>query len=386
MAAEVTHSSNLPTGTTNQKGAAFVASGAGQPHAVCPTESIPCNQRRLCLQLRWLIAGVAFGFLFPLVGWTIAIARTGVDSFSAAHVDQPVLYIVDLAPLVLGITGFAIGHFHARLVRIRQSVEQQVDDRTAALRQALTDLRLTQEEKDRFVAAVSHELRTPLTSVVGLARSLQESTESFSHGERDELLHLIVRESEEVAAIVEDLLVAARIDRDELAIAHEHLRLDEELCRVAEVCEVEIHPARIEPVAVLGDPVRIHQIIRNLITNADRYGGDIVTIDVYRDGERAVLAVCDDGPGVAKDKVDLIFTAFGKAHNDPSRTDSVGLGLTVSRNLARLMDGDVTYQRVEGWTCFQLQLPVADVSIDSEQQRTGRTATDKDEANYAAAT
>ena len=369
----------------NNKEQPLVAHGAGPPPTACPTDPIPCNRRRHCLQLRWLIAGVLFGLLFPLVGWTIAITKAGIDGFSAAHVDQPVLYIVDLAPFVLGLTGFAIGHFHARLVRIRQSVEQEVDDRTAELRQAMAELERTQEEKDRFVAGVSHELRTPLTSVIGLARALEESSEPFNDEERSELLHLIVRESEEVAAIVEDLLVAARIDRDELSIAHEWLRLDEELCQIAKVCEVEIQPARIEPVAVLGDPVRIHQIIRNLITNADRYGGDVVTVDVYNTESTAVLAVCDNGPGVPPDKIDLIFTAFGKAHSDPTRTESVGLGLTVSRNLARLMGGDVTYERCNEWTCFQLHLPVAPDQPPQDSMTAHQAAQGKDRASYATA-
>lgn len=331
----------------------------GPPTAACPTDTIPCNQKRQCLQRRWLIGAVLFGMAFPLVGWIVALSQTTASGIGPVHRDQPVLYIVDLAPFVLGLTGYAIGHFHARLVRMRLSVEQTVQTRTAELRRALEDLSATQEEKDRFVAGVSHELRTPLTSVVGLARTLVEPGQNISSDEQTELLRLIVRESEEVASIVEDLLVAARIDRDQLSIASESLRLDEELCRVVEVCEVELQPLRIEAIQVIGDSVRIHQIIRNLVTNADRYGGDIVTVEVRRDGNDAVLSVRDDGPGVPDDKVDLIFTAFGKAHHDPGRTESVGLGLTVSQNLAQLMGGDVIYRRNDGWTCFELRLPIA---------------------------
>jgi two-component system sensor histidine kinase MtrB len=270
-----------------------------------------------------------------------------------------VLYIVDLAPFVLGLTGFAIGHFHARLLKIRHSIEQTVHTRTAELETALEELSASQEDKARFVASVSHELRTPLTSVVGLAHTLTEPGQVFSPQERRELLELIVSESEEVASIVEDLLVAARVDSGELSMAAVPLRLDEELCAMVEVCEIAVEPLRVEPVTVIGDRVRIHQIVRNLITNADRYGGEAVTVEVYGDGTSAVLAVKDDGPGVPDDKLDLIFTAFGKAHQDPARTESVGLGLTVSRNLAQLMGGDVVYERSKGWTSFELHLPQA---------------------------
>jgi len=327
------------------------------PEHSCDSSQSPCAQRRRCIQYRWLFGATGFGALFPLVGWIVALSGPGVDTVAAAHRSQPVLYIVDLAPLVLGLTGFAIGHFHARLLKTQHSIERTVHTRTAELQAALEDLSTSQEDKARFVASVSHELRTPLTSVVGLAHTLVEPGQELSRQEQHELLELIVSESEEVASIVEDLLVAARVESGQLTMASIPLRLDEELCAMVEVCEIEVEPIRVEPVTVMGDPVRIHQIVRNLITNAGRYGGESVAVEVYGDGTSAVLAVKDNGPGVPADKLDLIFTAFGKTHNDPRRTESVGLGLTVSRNLARLMGGDVVYTRSEGWTSFELHLP-----------------------------
>lgn len=323
----------------------------------CGADPPSCSHRHRCIQVRWLIAAVLFGALFPLVGWLVAGGGHTREAIATAHRLHPVLYIVDLAPLVLGLAGLGIGTFHTRLIRIRHSIEETVAARTSELQQALRDVSASQADKNRFVASVSHELRTPLTSVVGLAHTLTEPTQHLSAAERDELLGLIVRESEEVAAIVEDLLVAARVEGDELTIASQELRLDEELCAVVEVCEVAVTPIRVEPVTVMGDAVRIHQIVRNLLTNADRYGGDIINVEVFNDGTEAILAVRDNGNGVAEDKLDLIFTAFGKAHQDTDRTESVGLGLTVSRNLAQLMNGDVLYSRDGAWTTFELRLP-----------------------------
>jgi signal transduction histidine kinase len=323
----------------------------------CEEDLRSCSHRQRCIQTRWLIGATLFGALFPIVGWLVAGSGLGAEAITTAHTEQSVLYIVDLAPLVLGLAGLGIGAFHSRLIKIRHSIEMTVQDRTSELQQALHDLSATQSEKDRFVASVSHELRTPLTSVVGLAHALAESDQGLSVAEHDELLGLIVSESEEVASIVEDLLVAARVDSGQLTIVSEQLRLDEELCAIAAVCEVQVVPTRLEPVTVIGDRVRIHQILRNLITNAARYGGDTITVEVFRDRTAAVLAVKDDGEGVPEDELDLIFTAFGKAHHDPARTESVGLGLTVSRNLAQLMNGDVVYRRHEGWTSFELRLP-----------------------------
>ncbi len=336
----------------------MAAPGGDISDHACDAATAPCANRQRCVQTRWLIGGAVFGALFPIVGWLVATADSAAAGLASAHRTQPVLYIVDVAPLVLGVTGFVIGHFHARLLKTRHSIEQTVHRRTAELEQALAHLSAVQTEKDRFIASVSHELRTPLTSVVGLAQTLIEPDTEISPGEQSELLGLISSESKEVAAIVEDLLVAARVENGHLSIAADELRLDEELCRMIEVCKVDVDPTRIEEVTAVGDAVRIHQIVRNLITNADRYGGEKVIVEVYAEGDIAVLAVKDNGTGVPDGHLDRIFSPFGTAHDDPGRTESIGLGLTVSRKLARLMGGEVLYSRDDGWTSFELHLPL----------------------------
>lgn len=325
---------------------------------VCEPHSSSCASRARCIKVRWLIAGAVFGVLFPVVGWLIAAASAADNSIAGFHRDQPVLYIVDLAPLILGIAGYGLGVFHARLIRIRHSIEEKVHERTAELETALENVAAAQEDRNRFVASVSHELRTPLTSVVGLAHTLAEPESPFTRAEEHEFLDLIVRESEEVASIVEDLLVVARSESGELALKPEPVCLSNELCAVAEVVRVEAKIADLDPVVVEADPVRIRQIIRNLLTNAHRYGGPVVSATVRHSDGWAILSVGDNGQGVPADKLDVIFSAFGRAHQRNGHTDSVGLGLTVSRQLARMMGGDVTYNRKTDWTSFELRIPV----------------------------
>ena len=78
---------------------------------VCPElQQQTCANRQRCVQIRWLLAGTVFGAFFPLIGWLVATSAEGVGSITDAHRAQPVLYIVDLAPLVLGLTGYAIGY------------------------------------------------------------------------------------------------------------------------------------------------------------------------------------------------------------------------------------------------------------------------------------
>jgi signal transduction histidine kinase len=210
-------------------------------------------------------------------------------------------------------------------------------------------------DKDRFVASVSHELRTPLTAVLGLAHTLADSENHLSEDERAEFLDTLVQQSEDVAAIVDDLLVAARAGSGQLALTIAEVDL------VAEVKAIAPEGLPIHTnggATVLGDPIRIRQIVRNLLTNAQRYGGPNREIRVHSTESRGVVAVADDGEALSSADLGVIFTAYGRAHESPGHTESVGLGLTVSRQLARLMGGEVAYSHRSGWSTFELSLPV----------------------------
>jgi GAF domain-containing protein len=201
--------------------------------------------------------------------------------------------------------------------------------------------------KDRFIAAVSHELRTPLAVVVGLAAEMEDNDEAFTSQERAEFVGMIRRQSNEVSNIIDDLLVSTRISETELTVINAQFMLDELLGDVlrdlpadvtAKIIELDMHP-----VEAIADPLRTRQIVRNLITNAYRYGGENVMITVRSEGDRAILEVADDGPGVPTERRNKIFEAYHTSGGERTVTAAIGLGLTVSRQLARLMGGDVTY-------------------------------------------
>ena len=113
------------------------------------------------------------------------------------------------------------------------------------------------------------------------------------------------------------------------------------------------------PGYALGDPARVRQILRNLITNALRYGGPNITVRVTADVAHATVTVADDGAGISPEDRERVFEAFGRATGEPHRRDSVGLGLSVSRNLARAMSGEVTYRYETDRSVFDLTLPAA---------------------------
>ncbi|MBU1494348.1 MAG: HAMP domain-containing histidine kinase [Actinobacteria bacterium] len=211
--------------------------------------------------------------------------------------------------------------------------------------------------KSQFIAGVSHELRTPLTSVVGFSHLLMKG--GIDSKTARELVHGINGEAEELSRMVEDLLVASRPDGTEVPV---HL----EDCSVPELVEAVVGPQRrlgrtihirVEPGEMHGDPVRIRQIARNLVSNAFRHGGPTVWVTGGVRGADYLLVVADDGRGVGPGVTGRLFEPFVHTGETAVVSGSIGLGLSVARQLARQLGGDLTYQRTDGWTQFLLRLP-----------------------------
>lgn len=209
--------------------------------------------------------------------------------------------------------------------------------------------------KDELVASVSHELRTPLTAVVGLAEEMATSAMEFDRTTLAELAAVVAEQSRELAHLVEDLLVAARVESGGLTVRATEFELFGEAEAVVAALGLEV-PVRGENAVVTADPLRCRQIIRNLLTNAKRYGGDNVEVRIGLEDGTVALSVLDDGDGVPEADSERIFHAYvrGRATVAPG---SVGIGLAVSRNLAQLMGGSLEYRRRTGITEFRLVLP-----------------------------
>lgn len=217
--------------------------------------------------------------------------------------------------------------------------------------------RLT-EEKDEFLAAISHELRTPLTTVVGMAEILEESTVG-ADPEIREYVTLLRQEGRELARLVEDLLLIGRLDAQVLPLRPEEVELHWEVERI--VAETE-PPGRVE-LSIVGegqawaDPLRLRHVIRHLYVNALRHGGDQVTIRIAEDPNQAQISVSDNGPGIPDDQLDRLFIASSGRKDTPGGPSSLGLGLRVSKRLAMVLGGDLTYRRADAVTVFELRLP-----------------------------
>jgi signal transduction histidine kinase len=218
--------------------------------------------------------------------------------------------------------------------------------------------------KDQFVATISHELRTPLTAVVGIAEELRDANGSIDEAERLELIGIVAEQGLEVSRIVDDLLIVARSDAGNLVVASRPVDLGAEATRAAQAIDPSITVETTgSPVIVNADPQRVRQIARNLITNAQRYGGPTIRVVVGDQGRRGILEVRDDGEPLSPSSRSEIFEPYTRSQQRTGVTASVGLGLTVSRRLARHMGGDLVYDHDGDETVFSLTLASVTQSV-----------------------
>ncbi len=228
-------------------------------------------------------------------------------------------------------------------------------------RSALED---TIRAKDEFIASISHELRSPLSVIVGLSEIVR--TGDLPAVELSEFQGLIADQAQEMALIVEDLLVAGRLESETLTIQPVLFDVAIETNNVLKSwqsspdvdLQINFEPGTFSAHA---DTLRFRQIVRNLVNNAVRHGQPPVTIDARQEQKHLVVEVSDHGTGVPLESVHRMFQPYAHFASSRSQPSSIGLGLHVARRLAHLMGGDLTYRREDGRTVFALSLPLVSV-------------------------
>lgn len=248
-----------------------------------------------------------------------------------------------LLPVLLALSAIALATLLATQSRRRRA--------------EIVELARESSQKDEFIATVSHELRTPLTGILGYLELLRSPLEA-SDEERDEMVTIASREAADLTNLIDDLLVIGKVDRGALVTARVPVALPAQVAQVLEGLRLSDGiPVIGNDVRAVGDPHRVRQVIRNLVSNALKYGGADITIRSSYDGDQALLVVSDNGDGVPLGAAERVFEPYERAHSAPGVTGSMGLGLAVSLRLARAMDGDLSYRRVDGRTEFTLYLP-----------------------------
>ncbi|HLF59696.1 MAG TPA: tetratricopeptide repeat-containing sensor histidine kinase [Acidimicrobiia bacterium] len=246
----------------------------------------------------------------------------------------------------------------ARLSATRFQVERA--RREAELAQVrVSELEVLDNDKRDFLASVSHELRTPLAAVLGFATELTESWDGFEPAEARALVRLIATQAADISSIVDDLLTVTRLEAGTMSIFPTEVSLPQDLADTLE--SAGRNASRVigweGDLNVWADRTRLTQIMRNLITNAIRYGGEQVRVVVGVSGSTGVIEVRDSGGPIPESRVATMFDPFDHEDNGGHTPNSVGLGLAVARSLGRVMDGDLTYD-YDGESVFRLVLPL----------------------------
>ena len=216
----------------------------------------------------------------------------------------------------------------------------------------VTRERQVERLKADFIATVSHELRTPITPIKGYADLLRRRGDALSPERRDECLAVISDRCDHLARLVEDLLLASRISATEGSAPAQVEMGSDDLCallrRSAGDFGVDAERVRLSlpttAIEVACDPMRVIQVLTNLIGNALKYSspGSHVEVLLGRDEDQAYVDVVDEGRGIPADQLERIFEKFHRVE-DPMRmtTGGTGLGLYIARQLASAMGGSV---------------------------------------------
>jgi signal transduction histidine kinase len=280
------------------------------------------------------------------------VLRTGVP-----QVGSEVLFKIDRTNTgVLEDTYWNITYLPVRSVTGEiegvMSFDLEVTDQVLARRRIeglMEELKATDRRKDEFLAMLAHELRNPLAPI---QTSLYLLRKRLASPELDRYLDIVERQAHNLARIVDDLLDVSRITRGKIELRKERFDLAKAVSRALEssreVIESRKHAVTVSlperPLHIEADPVRLDQIIINLITNAAKYtdkGGEIA-VSLQFSGDMAELRVRDNGIGIPGDLLPHVFELFQQGGRDLARSQGgLGIGLTVVRRLIELHGGTV---------------------------------------------
>jgi signal transduction histidine kinase len=311
-----------------------------------------------------LLVPLALGRLWLIARENQWVGReTGVSLFVVMTATIFVWLVLRIA-LVVRRTDVARERARREAELARGAAEESLHQAEAAQRAAES----ANVAKSDFLAMMSHELRTPLNAIRGYAELIDMGVRGpVTEAQRADLARIKVSERH-LLGLIDDLLNFTRIERGELTYALRPTRVAAAVEEVGTLIapQMRARPIVYEPASVdsslfvRADPDRLQQILLNLLSNAVKFSaqGGRVAVRVDAEEHEVRMLVEDEGRGIPADMLDAIFDPFVQVDGGHTRTTSgVGLGLAISRQLARAMHGDLTVEsRIGEGSCFTLRL------------------------------
>ncbi len=244
------------------------------------------------------------------------------------------------------------------------------NDMAGQLERNIEDLQYAEQMRKEFVANVSHELRTPVTSIRSYAETLCDAGKGMDTETRQRFLEVIVRESDRMTKIVQDLLTLSKFDAGSIAFDFQKFSFEKSVRDVynAQLLEAQKRHHNFglqfesDLPEITGDRARIEQVLINMLSNAIKYtpDGGRIRISAGVKGENVWCTVRDNGIGIPKQDVDRVFERFYRVDKARSReSGGTGLGLSIAYEIVQRHDGNMTLHSQKGkGTAITVTLPI----------------------------
>ncbi len=334
----------------------------------------------LTARTKYTLLGALFGACFPIVGTLVYawfnLHSLSLDSLLQAQAGNALLWIIDSAPVWLGLFARGVGQREDALRQVIEDREATIAARTRDLELALENAEAAALAKGRFLANMSHEIRTPMTAILGFAEMLQEP--EIPDAQREEMVQVIHTNGQHLLQVINDILDISKIEAGKMAIESIPCSPRAIVIEVARLMELHAQQKSLEyrveccgllPETIQSDPTRIRQILLNLVGNAIKFtekGSVMLSVRFVDDGVEPAIefAVRDTGIGMSPDQMNRLFHSFSQADDSTSRKyGGTGLGLAVCKRLVDLMGGSCALESTVGeGSTFAVTLPTGDLT------------------------
>lgn len=240
----------------------------------------------------------------------------------------------------------------------------------------IKELENIEKIKSQFIANVTHELRSPVNAIIGLAELIKMSCEKGYIDQIKDRLTLIMSGATHLRAVITNILDLSKIEAGRMEVIYENFDLMQIVREVAETTKVLIGAkpvdvvvnSELQHIQITSDPVKIKQILTNLMSNAAKFTerGKII-LSVAELADKLNIRVTDTGIGIRKEDMERLFTAFSQVGDAATkRHEGTGLGLTITKNLLDMLGGHIALDSEFGQgTTFEVTLPIKNNNSNS---------------------